>query len=55
MRYSNGLVITLTGEFQGYWFSFIGNEGGGPLRALKFKEDLSVAQAAVRGLEVLSR
>ena len=55
MRYANGLVITLQGDFQGCWYSFIDNIGGGPLKALRVKHELSIAEAAVRGLEVANR
>lgn len=55
MRYTNGLVITLQGVFKGCWYSFIDNVGGGPLKALRVKHNLSIAEAAVRGLEVANR
>jgi hypothetical protein len=55
LRYSNGLIVTLSGDFQGCWYSFIDNMGGGPLKALRVKHNLSVAEAALQGLYLVNR
>lgn len=54
MRYGNGLIVTLSGEDQGLWYSFVHNVGGGPLGALKYFHKLSVQEAALKGLELLN-
>ena len=49
MRYSNGLIITLTGKNQGLWYDFHEGRGGSPIDALMesrkidFKEALKLA------------
>jgi len=53
LRYPEGLVIQLEGDQKGNWYSFTHSVGGGPLKALRLFQQMSVEDAAKRGMEII--